>query len=152
MRRPSGLSIFIGVFALVFAGAIIPSRFSVTLTPSLSHRVFFLDRSPGEIRKGDTILFSFRVGGRTERVIKKVACSGGDLLEIRGRTFFCNGDFLGEAKEHSLKGERLEPFVYNGIIEKGDLFVLGEGRDSYDSRYFGFIRVEDVRAIAYPLF
>ncbi|MCR4286833.1 MAG: S26 family signal peptidase, partial [Deltaproteobacteria bacterium] len=31
------------------------------------------------------------------------------------------------------------------------LFVTGEHKDSYDSRYFGFIRRDQVMAKAYPV-
>jgi hypothetical protein len=45
MQKLSGLNVFIAIFALVLAGALSASRFSVTLTPSLIHRVFFLSKS-----------------------------------------------------------------------------------------------------------
>jgi conjugal transfer pilin signal peptidase TrbI len=152
MRKLSGLNVFIAVFALVFAGAISASRFSVTLTPSLSHRIFFLKEAPGSVSKGDYILFDIPGLGIKETVIKKAACSGGDYLETRVRQFFCNGEFLGEAKEYSLTGERLIQFAHSGIVPKGRIFVFGQNKDSYDSRYFGFIREEDVQARAYPLY
>jgi conjugal transfer pilin signal peptidase TrbI len=152
MRRLSGLNVFIAVFALVFAGALSASRFSVTLTPSLSHRVFFLSKAPDGVKKDDYVLFDIPVPGIKERVIKKAACSGGDYLETRVRQFFCNGEFLGEAKEYSLSGERLIQFAYSGEVPEGRIFVFGQNRDSYDSRYFGFIKEEDVQARAYPLY
>jgi conjugal transfer pilin signal peptidase TrbI len=152
MQKLSGLNVFIAIFALVFAGALSASRFSVTLTPSLIHRVFFLSKSPDAIEKGDYILFDIPVPGIRERAIKEAACSGGDYLETRVRQFFCNGEFLGEAKEYSLAGERLIQFAYSGEIPEGRIFVFGQNRDSYDSRYFGFIKEEDVQARAYPLY
>ena len=50
-----------------------------------------------------------------------------------------------------MKGDRLENFVYEGVIGKGLLFVTGDHKDSYDSRYFGFINREQVTAKAFPL-
>ena len=144
--------------ALVAAGMLIPSRFAVTLTPSTEHRVFFLKKGPsmGKLEKGAYVMLDIRSEyvdrGTPHLVIKRIACAGGEELNAVGRNFYCNGREIAVAKDFSLKGEELPRFLYNGKIPADAVFVTGQHRDSFDSRYFGFLKMEEVKAVAYPLF
>ncbi len=144
--------------ALVAAGMIIPSRFAVSITPSTEHRIFFLKKGPQirELKKGVYVLFQLRPEyvdhGTPHRVIKRITCAGGEELNAVGRNFYCNGREIAVAKDLSLKGEELPRFLYNGKIPSDAVFVTGQHRDSFDSRYFGFVRKTEVKAVAYPLF
>ncbi|MGK7345017.1 MAG: signal peptidase I [Candidatus Nitrospinota bacterium M3_3B_026] len=136
------------------AGAAIPARIGVTVTPSLYHRIYYV-RPRGETEipaKGDYVTFAKPVNGKRELVTKRVACAPGDELRAEGRKYYCSGKYLGEAKKFSLSGAPLENFVFNGKVPEGRLFVKGDHRDSWDSRYFGFVEVDDVEAIQYPIF
>ena len=119
-------------------------------------QAFFLVRHPAEIRKGDYVIFrpehmDSYINGKT--LVKKVTCDEGDQLTEKGKEYFCNGSvYLGRAKDFSLKGERLQNFVYNGVIPKGFCFVEGSNINSYDGRYWGFLRKSDIEARAYPIF
>lgn len=156
--KPSGLRLVLFMGALVAAGMLIPSRFAVTLTPSTEHRVFFLKKGPstGELKKGAYVMLDIRSEyvdhGTPHRVIKRIACAGGEKLNAGGRNFYCNGREIAVVKDLSLKGEALPRFAYTGRIPAGAIFVTGQHRDSFDSRYFGFLKTEEVKAIAYPLF
>lgn len=135
-----------------------PSRFAVTLTPSTEHRVFFLKKGPstGELKKGAYVMLDIRSEyvdhGTPHRVIKRIACAGGEELNVIGRNIYCNGREIAVAKNLSLKGEELPRFHYSGKIPLDAVFVTGQHRDSFDSRYFGFLKMEEVKAVAYPLF
>ena len=158
MQRPSNLRLILFLGALIMAGMLIPSRFAVSLTPSTDHRVFFLKQGPAreELRRGAYVLFDFRSeyidGGSSRKAIKRVACGAGDEFSTSGDTCYCNGREMAVAKIRSLKGEKLPHFSYNGKIPEDRIFVTGQHRDSFDSRYFGFIGKEKVKALAYPLF
>lgn len=137
-------------------GMYIPDRISVTLTPSLDKRVFFLSTPGIAIKKGDYVMFTLKdrfINGNTPvKVIKKVGCGEGDNLEIKyAKHYYCNGMFLGIAKDKSKKGEPVKHFEFTGKIPEGKLFVVGTIPDSYDSKYFGFLGKEDVEKIAYPV-
>lgn len=158
MKRGETISLFVFFSALLLAGAIIPSKFSVTLTPSVRHRLFYLDKSPDRdsIKKGDYVMFVLKdpriENGKPCNLIKEVGCTEGDTLTVNGKDYYCNRDeYLGRAKDISLKGEHLDNFKFSGTVPKGMIYVFGDHKDSYDSRYLGFIRKADVKAKAYPV-
>ena len=131
----------------------IPGRLIFTLTPSLPHR-FYLKLSPEDIKRGEYILFHLhgdRYAKDEDFLLKRVVCTEGNVLFVRDRKYYCNEFYLGEAKEYTLTGERLDNFVYTGRIPEGYVFVLGNHPDSYDSRYFGLVHRSQIVAKAYPL-
>jgi len=140
------------------AGMLVPSRFAVTLTPSTDYRIFFLKKDPsqGEFQKGAYVMFDIRSEyidrGASHGVIKKIACAEGEHLSTVGDTFYCSEKKVAVAKNRSLTGAKLPRFSYSGKVPEGMIFVAGEHRDSFDSRYFGFLPKAEVKARAYPLF
>ncbi len=142
-------------FAMLPFAYWVHNHLSFALTPSLPYRIFYL-ASPDKIAKGDYVRYQFRGSEATEIqgtfwFIKQVACKAGEALKVDGREFYCNGEFLGTAKQYSLKGNPLTPFSFDGVIPAGRLFVMGQHKDSYDSRYLGFVLEKDVGALALPL-
>lgn len=85
--------------------------------------------------------------------MKIIGCDEGEVLTVdANKYFYCNGEYLVKAKDLSLKGEMLQHFIFNGKIPEGFMFVMGQHKDSYDSRYFGLLEKTRVIAKAYPLF
>ncbi len=157
--RNNNWRLFFVLLAAVVAGTVIPRRIGIILTPSLSHRFFWVSRNPHRVGRGDYVYFEdaelARKVGKPEQpnIFKIIRCDEGDVLTVdAGKHFFCNGVFLGVAKDYSLKGEKMQYFAFNGKIPRGYMFVMGEHRDSYDSRYFGLKEKSLVRAILYPIF
>lgn len=155
----SNWRLWLAITVLLVAGTLIPYKISVTLTPSLKHRVYWLIRNPDKVMRGDYVLFrhkelSARMGmKKSEDVMKILGCNEGDLLTVDAeKKFYCNGEYLVRAKDISLKGEPLQHFVFNGTIPKGVMFVMGQHKDSFDSRYFGFVDKSRILAKAYPIF
>lgn len=150
--------LWILLIVLSLAGYWFCSRLVFSISPSLSHRIFVLDRSGRHPGKGDYVIFRFASplfeNGKPQKLIKEVTCSAGDTLTVdaQNRLFYCNGKFLGKAKMITLKGASLPMFVFNGKIPEGRLFVSGMHRDSFDSRYWGFLDERRVEAIATPFF
>lgn len=144
--------------AATVAGTVIPRRIGIILTPSLDHRIFWLNRNPQHVGRGDYVHFVDQEPARkvgkpdTPDIFKRIGCDEGDILTVdEAKRFFCNGEFLGVAKDYSHKGEKMQYFAFNGKIPPGSMFVMGEHRDSYDSRYFGFVDKSRVRARLYPI-
>lgn len=161
--------IYIIITLIVIAGAAIPNYFAVTTTPSLNKRIFFIIKSKQieKIKTGDYVMFSL-LKSKPERAlpaklvrmikeegedlqIKRVGCIAGEELKNIGNEFYCKNKLIAKAKEYSLGGEPLLKYNYSGIVPRGALFLVGDHIDSYDSRYFGFLKTKDVTAIVYPL-
>ncbi|HEY6874228.1 MAG TPA: S26 family signal peptidase [Geobacteraceae bacterium] len=147
------------ILAAVVAGTVIPRHIGIILTPSLDHRIFWLSRNPHHVGRGDYVHFvdpelARKVGKPdTPDIFKRIRCDEGDILTVdAAKRFFCNGEFLGAAKDYSRKGEKMQYFTFNGKIPPGFMFVMGEHRDSYDSRYFGLKDKSRVRSRLYPIF
>ncbi len=161
MPEKSKLRISLYAFLIVMCLAGIywlPAHLAVDLAPSLPYYVFFLRQRPDErdIRKGSLVMFvhdhPMAASLKTKNLVKKVSCIEDEFLRVEDRKYYCGDRYLGVAKTHSLTGVPVKNFVFNGRIPRGFLFVMGTNKDSYDSRYFGFISRKEVTAIAYPVF
>lgn len=148
-----------------FAGSFLPGRISVTLTPSVKHRVWWLSKDTSYVRHGQYVLFHLPssslagmsvpetvITGQDIRVIKRVGCDEGEELKRKGRDFYCGEEYLGQAKERSQQGEPLTPFPFSGKIPSGKVFLVGDHPDSFDSRYFGLVEKSNYQAWARPIF
>ena len=151
--------VWLFIALIIVVGSQLPGRISVTLTPSLKHRVYWLAREPDRVKRGDYVLFHYpeRVTrlarGEVSDLMKILGCDEGDILTVDGtKNYYCNGEYLVRAKDVSLNGERIENFKFNGPIPAGFMFVVGQHKDSYDSRYFGLVEKNRIRAKAYPIF
>lgn len=144
------------VAALVTAFSFtVPRCFCFALPKSLNHWLFWKVREKGEIRRGDYVLYDHSdkaTGWKSLRMIKLVACNEGDILSVVDKKFYCNGAYLGKAKDKALNGTPLQSFVWEGPVPKGKILALGEHRDSYDSRYYGFISKSKILCKACPVF
>lgn len=88
---------------------------------------------------------------KAKHLIKNVSCREGDLLNVIGRDYYCNGEKIATALPTDHRGHKVENFIFNGVIPSGNYFVTGTHPRSYDSRYFGFVSTENIERGASPL-
>ncbi len=161
-KRVVGLVITLVFFT--YAGQEIPTRFMFSFTDSIGYKLFYYtplsDDSSRlleyQIKKGDYVVFRIKSDHIPNchpcNVVKRIGCDEGDRLYSTDRgTYFCGNNFLGAAKTHSKKGEPVDAFTYNGIVPKNTIFAYGGHKDSYDSRYFGFVDKSRILGVAIPL-
>ena len=79
---------------------------------------------------------------------KRIACFSGERLKKEGVSYFCQEELIGKISGSIDK----EAFDFKGRIPPQKLFVIGDKPNSYDSRYFGFIDIEDIDARLIPIF
>lgn len=141
-------------------GLWLPGHISVTLTPSLGHRVFFLtDPVSLDFKEGDYLLFRKQLvyaplrgnHSRINQLLKRVGCTAGHRLTVESGEYYCDEIYLGRALDKDSKGKSLPRFVFNGPVPTGSLFMVGSHPRSYDSKYFGFIHADSVLKKAYPI-
>lgn len=131
----------------------------------------FRDKNP-LIHRGDTVFW--KPSGalsfvQAKWVVKKIAATAGDDLEVTDEKVIVNGNVIfSEINKisyaeksaqlafihSSISGEysRPEKFLVHEVIPSGSVFVLGDNPGSYDSRYWGYLRVSDILGKAYGLF
>jgi signal peptidase I len=111
-----------------------------------------------KLKDGDIIAFKkyFEDKYIPENAIltKYIACNEGEELEEIDKVYYCNNSSIpiGIAKETDSKGIKVNNFKYNGIIPENKIFVMGTSKNSYDSRYFGFIDKNKILYKVIPLF
>lgn len=134
----------------------------ITSTRSLNSRVFLIEKPSkaerSRLQRGDYVRFDHvhpwsDDPAKPSSILKMVGCGPGDSLSVSGlNAYFCNGEFLGVALTEDSEGNPLPQFVFTGIVQPDSLFVVGHDPRSYDSKYFGFVKLSEVTEIAYPLF
>ena len=108
-----------------------------------------------QIKRGDYVSFDVEHPSKPGiyiREFKKVRCSAGDTLTVSGREYFCNKAYLGRSKSSDSAGRPVTPYSKSGMLAPGQIFVMGDHRDSYDSRYYGPIQVTNIKEKLWPIF
>jgi len=123
--------------------------------PSLGHHVFICNyETPKTMERGDKISFDFPYNTffykKDDPFIKIIGCLPGDKLTVdKGKNYFCNGEWLGKARDTSSDGKGVSNFEFSGEVPANKIFVYGTHPKSYDSRYWGFLDVAAVDGKCY---
>jgi len=133
--------------------------FNWTLTfspePSLGHYVFLCDENrPKEVRLGDKACFPFPLDTpyyrKGQKFLKEVGCMPGQTLSVDAeKNYYCDGVWLGRARDTDVKGKPVRNFVFSGKVPEGKFFAMGTHSRSYDSRYWGFVDLSSVTGKCY---
>jgi signal peptidase I len=109
-------------------------------------------------QRGDVVVFIFPED-RSKDFIKRVIGIEGDLVEIRSKKVYINGRPLEDPHAH-FEGDPPERGALNirddygpRRVPENHIFVMGDNRDrSYDSRYWGFVDLTDVKGRAFVIY
>jgi signal peptidase I len=100
--------------------------------------------------RGDIIVFKYPENPKKD-FIKRVIGTGGDVIEERNKTVYVNRKALIEPyaqhTDSSIRLGEIDPRDNFGplVVPKNKFFVMGDNRDqSYDSRYWGFVDLNEV--------
>lgn len=125
-------------------------------TESLPDKTFLLLKQDKQVHRGDYIQFKWHGGGPYPKglaFVKLVKGVPGDVVSVRDRQVFINGELVAVAKDRTRRGDPLEVGP-QGVIPAGHYFVWTPHPDSLDSRYAltGWIKAEAIQGRAVPLF
>lgn len=145
------------IIGLLVLGMELPARIAVATSESVIHRIFFIDgREPLDFSQGDYIMIDYPASTYTEnkpvQVIKTVGCDQGHHLKVEYNQYYCDSKFLGTAKAETRTGKQLTAFQYDGKVPEGKFFAAGQHKDSFDSRYIGFLERKNVKTKLLPLY
>jgi len=111
-----------------------------------------------EPKHDDVIVFIYPVD-RSKDFIKRVIGLPGDEIRIADKTIYVNG--LHYNDEHGFYSDAGRGYPGTGeknqfgpvTVPKDHLFVMGDNRNhSYDSRFWGFVPMEDVKGKAFIIY
>ena len=112
----------------------------------------------GEPGRGDIAVFIYPVD-QSKDFIKRVIGVGGDVIEIKNKKVFVNDTAIADSSavhvEEVIFPKSIQPRDNCGPVKvpEGAIFVMGDNRDqSYDSRFWGFVRLEDVIGKAFIIY
>ncbi|MBI1810565.1 MAG: signal peptidase I [Nitrospirae bacterium] len=108
--------------------------------------------------RGDIIVFKYPENPSKD-FIKRVVAAEGDVIESKNKMIHVNGNKVNEPyaqhTDSSMRPMGIEPRDNFGpvIVPKNKYFVMGDNRDqSYDSRYWGYVDIKDVKGKALILY
>jgi len=111
-----------------------------------------------EPKQNDVIVFIYPVD-RSKDFIKRVIGLPGDEIRIVGKTIYINGKPYQDKHGHYSEmgpgyGSQPESYPYGHVtVPDGHLYVMGDNRNhSYDSRYWGFVPLKDVKGKAFIIY
>ena len=119
--------------------------------PFISREIF----STGEPGRGDIVVFPFP-GNPDLDYIKRVVGIPGDVVEVRNKQFYRNGEPVQEAYvshdssvDNMTRRDNMPPVT----VPAGKVFVMGDNRDnSEDSRFWGFVDKDTLAGRAWIIY
>ena len=140
---------------LLIGDHILVSKFIYGTTIPFSDKRILVFRKP---EKGDIIVFKYPEDPKRD-FIKRVIAVEGDVVESKNKVIYVNGKAVDEPyaqhTDTSLRPGGIEPRDNFGpyIVPKEKYFMMGDNRDqSYDSRYWGYVDIRDIRGEALILY
>jgi type IV secretory pathway protease TraF len=85
-----------------------------------------------------------------DRFIKRVVAIAGETVCGRGDTVTI-GSLRIQRQRHDSSGHALPRWGGCRVLSEGELFLLGDTPDSFDSRYFGVVTSEEIEGVWRPL-
>lgn len=104
-------------------------------------------------QREDIIVFISPLDGRD--FIKRVIGIPGDVIEIKKKQVFINGEAFGikEYEKYENSDNRYRDNFGPVTVPQESLFVMGDNRDnSNDSRFWGFVPMQDVKGKAFLIY
>ncbi|MBI2363614.1 MAG: signal peptidase I [Deltaproteobacteria bacterium] len=124
-------------------------------------RIPFLEHYLASFQKaqrGDVVVFIFPED-RSKDFIKRVIGVAGDSVEVRDKRIYINGKQVDDPHAH-FEGDDPQALGLPSrdgfgprVVPENHIFVMGDNRDrSYDSRFWGFVSLDDVRGKAFLIY
>ena len=147
-KIPSGSmlnTLYIGDYLLV-------TRFNYgPKIPFTSKEIFHV----GDPKHGDVIVFKYPKDPSVD-YIKRVVGVPGDVIEMRDKQLYRNGEKVVEGYTRNTDPQGIRPIrdeLSPRVVPQGHYFVMGDNRDdSEDSRYWGFVPRANIQGRAWIIY
>lgn len=142
------LILCLGLLSLVIH--FITKNLVLVMTPSIHPIILWKTEGSPQDKEYVTFLFQHDFINKSKfTVTKKIGCFENHQLSIiESIYFYCDGALIGQAKTTATDGRKLPLFKWNDEkVPKGKAFLIGSHPDSFDSRYWGFIDLNNVQRL-----
>ncbi len=138
-------------FVILFLKIINNKKVFLNITPSVKVGIYLMEEYDNlkNLKKGDYVIFPPPVQAVKRdyhnNFLKQVVANSNDIILVDNNQIFINGVFYGNIKEKDSFGNNirtLEEGIY--FLKEDEYFVMGEHFNSYDSRYFGSIKKNEI--------
>jgi conjugative transfer signal peptidase TraF len=157
MRRNVLIASLLSVFALITVAATaphdlllynsspsIPVGFYLRVNEPVQMRTIVTVRA-AEVAPGYAAVRSFTGDG--DRFIKRIVASEGDRVCAQADRIAINGRTIAHRAWQDSMGRLLPQWNGCRLLRSDEMFLLGETPDSFDSRYFGIVRADQVEGV-----
>ncbi|MGL5779513.1 signal peptidase I [Cetobacterium sp.] len=154
MRKKIGILITF-LLLYLFVKELSYRYFVLNLSPSMQKGIYLL-KEIDELKKGDVVVLNIPsnikeilysrgyLPKNIKTLLKEVVAVEGDKVHVTYNKLYINGEFKGEIAEVDPKGRALVSYVKDGVLKSGEVFLLGKGKNSFDSRYFGAVEKNEI--------
>jgi signal peptidase I len=135
---------------LLIGDHILVNKFTYGIQIPFTDKRIFVFNYP---QRGDVVVFKFPQDPSRD-FIKRVIAKGGDTVEVLNREVYVNKKKLDETYiQHTDSGDGKDTVPRDSMsvltVPINKIFVMGDNRDhSYDSRFWGFVDISQVRGEA----
>ncbi|HID98068.1 MAG TPA: signal peptidase I [Thermodesulfobacteriaceae bacterium] len=141
---------------LLIGDHILVNKFAYGVKNPVTRQIWIPVQDPGP---GDVVVFIYPVD-RNKDFIKRVIAVGGDTVEIVDKKVYVNGKRFPDPPGVQYTDSRIIPGSVQPrdnmgpvTVPAGHIFVMGDNRDqSYDSRFWGFVPLKDVKGKAFIIY
>ena len=137
---------------LLVGDHLLASKFAYGIKVPFTHFYLYKGDDP---KRGDIIIFEYPNDPSTD-YIKRVIGLPGDVIEVRKKQLYRNGEPVSESYVRHIDQLHFEPVRDNFgpvTVPPQKYFVMGDNRDnSQDSRFWGFVDRAAIRAKAWRIY
>lgn len=125
----------------------------INFSNSVHFHIYF-HKPVTEIKKDRYYILNYDGENYSGYITKRVACLTGEKIYRRENTFYCGVNEIGRiVLTENLNGMKYPQYYppESGEILTNGIFVVGDSLNSYDSRYFGLVPVENFKKEVFPI-
>lgn len=148
---------------LLGTGLVVVDRYRIGMDPQVEKCIpgitfYLIDRKDKRLERGKTFVFRARglepVFADGTQMVKYLRAMPDDMVEVsEDQTIRVNGQLVGEGlSQASRLGLPETHFIGSGRVSEGSYWFMGTSNLSFDSRYWGAVKKEQIVGRAYPLF
>ncbi|MBO4301397.1 MAG: signal peptidase I [Desulfovibrio sp.] len=137
---------------LLVGDHLLASKFAYGVKIPFTHTYIWRGEDP---QRGDIVIFEYPNDPDTD-FIKRIVGIPGDIIEVRNKQLYRNGNPVKEEYIRFTEPDRIQPVRDNFgpvTVPADKYFVMGDNRDnSMDSRFWGFVNRSAIRAKAWRIY